>query len=200
MAASASADDEEEPVAKGDTASSSSVSNSPSYGEEHARTEAWLDENQEFFLVRVCVHNVQEFLLLKPFRILSLQDYLIRKGQRWMIDNWLLAHAFPAASTSASVGRREEDGEEGEWQGGDHKEGEREEAELRGNDDEATETSPATRSDGTTTLFNCQVRILLFHLQKFIRSEHIWRRRRLFPVRSRFWFRYPRQEDLRPRV
>lgn len=31
-----------------------------------------------------------------------MQDYLIRKGQRWMIDSWLLAHTLPAGVSSSA--------------------------------------------------------------------------------------------------
>lgn len=50
---------------------------SPVYNAEHARMEAWMDENQEF-----------------------MQDYIIRKATRQVVDAWLVNHATPSSSNN----------------------------------------------------------------------------------------------------
>lgn len=49
----------------------------PVYNAEHARMEAWMDENPEF-----------------------MQDYIIRKATRQVVDAWLVNHATPNSSTT----------------------------------------------------------------------------------------------------
>lgn len=50
---------------------------SPVYSPEHARMESWMDENQEF-----------------------MQDYIIRKATRQVVDAWLVNHATPSSSNN----------------------------------------------------------------------------------------------------
>lgn len=50
---------------------------SPIYNAEHARMEAWMDENQDF-----------------------MQDYIIRKATRQVVDAWLVNHATPSSSSN----------------------------------------------------------------------------------------------------
>lgn len=50
---------------------------SPAYNAEHARMEAWMDENPEF-----------------------MQDYIIRKATRHVVDAWLVNHATPSSSSN----------------------------------------------------------------------------------------------------
>lgn len=52
-------------------------SSSPVYNAEHARMEAWMDENPEF-----------------------MQDYIIRKATRQVVDAWLVNHATPSSSSN----------------------------------------------------------------------------------------------------
>lgn len=47
------------------------------YSPDHSKIEAWLDEHPDFF-----------------------QEYLIRKGTRYMVDSWLVAHALPPGITT----------------------------------------------------------------------------------------------------
>ncbi|XP_034670133.1 dual 3',5'-cyclic-AMP and -GMP phosphodiesterase 11 isoform X1 [Drosophila subobscura] len=62
------------------SASSSSPQHTrPPYDPEHARMEAWLDENQEF-----------------------VQDYFIRKATRQTVDAWLVSHATTAGNDVVS--------------------------------------------------------------------------------------------------
>ena len=68
---------------------------------ELAQMEACLDENPDFFMV-----SISNLFLIHWHHHHLIQDYLMRKGSRPMIDKWLTAHAkAPVEDTDSSSAR-----------------------------------------------------------------------------------------------